>query len=113
MVDMQRRCRFIEVADCPAPRDDEPKKYLGKTRRFESATPHSKRGVVPVDLGQRRAPVDLAILHAIQEVYPGITTHGMRSSFRDWAGDETDHPHATSWKWPWRTRWATKWSGLN
>jgi integrase len=30
-----------------------------------------------------------AVLHALQAVYPSITTHGCRSSFRDWAGDET------------------------
>jgi integrase len=30
-----------------------------------------------------------AVLHALKEVYPAITTHGCRSSFRDWAGDET------------------------
>ncbi|APG08147.1 hypothetical protein BKD09_07385 [Bradyrhizobium japonicum] len=30
-----------------------------------------------------------AVLHALKAVYPAITTHGCRSSFRDWAGDET------------------------
>jgi hypothetical protein len=39
MVNMQRTCGFIEVADDPAPRDGEAKKYLGKTGRFESSTP--------------------------------------------------------------------------
>lgn len=33
-----------------------------------------------------------AVLHALKAVYPGITTHGCRSSFRDWAGDETRFP---------------------
>ncbi|QWG17855.1 integrase arm-type DNA-binding domain-containing protein [Bradyrhizobium sediminis] len=33
-----------------------------------------------------------AVLHALKAVYPGITTHGCRSSFRDWAGDETSTP---------------------
>jgi hypothetical protein len=28
-------------------------------------------------------------LHALKAVYPAMTTHGCRSSFRDWAGDET------------------------
>lgn len=31
-----------------------------------------------------------ALLHALKAVYPSMTTHGCRSSFRDWAGDETD-----------------------
>lgn len=33
-----------------------------------------------------------AVLHALQKVYPDMTTHGCRSSFRDWAGDETSFP---------------------
>ncbi|MDA9532811.1 tyrosine-type recombinase/integrase [Bradyrhizobium sp. CCBAU 25338] len=33
-----------------------------------------------------------AVLHALQKVYPDMTTHGCRSSFRDWAGDETHFP---------------------
>lgn len=31
-----------------------------------------------------------AVLHALKAVYPAMTTHGCRSSFRDWAGDETN-----------------------
>jgi hypothetical protein len=30
-----------------------------------------------------------AVLHPLKAVYPAMTTHGCRSSFRDWAGDET------------------------
>jgi integrase len=30
-----------------------------------------------------------AVLHALKAVYPAMTTHGCRSSFRDWVGDET------------------------
>lgn len=33
-----------------------------------------------------------AVLHALQAVYPAMTTHGCRSSFRDWCGDETSFP---------------------
>ncbi|MET4279616.1 MULTISPECIES: integrase arm-type DNA-binding domain-containing protein [unclassified Bradyrhizobium] len=33
-----------------------------------------------------------AVLHALQKVYPAMTTHGCRSSFRDWCGDETSFP---------------------
>ncbi|WP_035661428.1 site-specific integrase [Bradyrhizobium sp. Ec3.3] len=33
-----------------------------------------------------------AVLHALKDVYPAMTTHGCRSSFRDWAGDETHFP---------------------
>lgn len=31
-----------------------------------------------------------AVLHALKAIYPAMTTHGCRSSFRDWAGDETN-----------------------
>jgi len=30
-----------------------------------------------------------AVLHALKAIYPAMTTHGCRSSFRDWVGDET------------------------
>jgi integrase len=33
-----------------------------------------------------------AILHSLKAIYPRMTTHGCRSSFRDWAGDETGFP---------------------
>lgn len=33
-----------------------------------------------------------AVLHALQKIYPAMTTHGCRSSFRDWCGDETHVP---------------------
>ncbi|HZK82103.1 MAG TPA: hypothetical protein VFC46_13570, partial [Humisphaera sp.] len=33
-----------------------------------------------------------ALNHALARVRPGLTVHGFRSSFRDWIGDETDHP---------------------
>jgi hypothetical protein len=29
------------------------------------------------------------VLHVLKVVCPAMTTHGCRSSFRDWAGDET------------------------
>jgi integrase len=38
----------------------------------------------------REKPLGMnAVLHALKAVYPAMTTHGCRSSFRDWAGDET------------------------
>lgn len=30
-----------------------------------------------------------AVFHAFMAVYPAMTTHGCRSSFRDWEGDGT------------------------
>ncbi|SNT49801.1 Integrase [Tardiphaga sp. OK246] len=33
-----------------------------------------------------------AMAHALKAVAPGYTPHGLRSSFRDWAGDETEFP---------------------
>lgn len=30
-----------------------------------------------------------SVLHTLQKIYPNMTTHGCRSSFRDWCGDET------------------------
>jgi integrase len=56
------------------------------------------KGALPdayVFAGQRSAdhakPLgENAILHALKAIYPAMTTHGCRSSFRDWAGDETN-----------------------
>lgn len=40
----------------------------------------------------REKPLGMnAVLHALKAVYPAITTHGCRSSFRDWVGDETTY----------------------
>jgi integrase len=36
---------------------------------------------------------DMAMLVMLRELQRGITVHGFRSSFRDWAGEETAHPH--------------------
>ncbi len=39
--------------------------------------------------GQSKPLGQNAILHALKAIYPAMTTHGCRSSFRDWVGDET------------------------
>ena len=53
-----------------------------------------------------------AVLHALKAVYSGpITTHGCRSTFRDWAGDETNFPREIA-EWRWRTRSGTSGVGL-
>jgi integrase len=36
---------------------------------------------------------NMAMLMMLRDLQPGVTTHGFRSSFRDWAGEETAHPH--------------------
>jgi integrase len=33
-----------------------------------------------------------AMAHTLKAIAPGYTPHGLRSSFRDWAGDETEYP---------------------
>jgi integrase len=35
---------------------------------------------------------DRTILGTVTSIRPGFTTHGFRSTFRDWAGDCTEHP---------------------
>jgi hypothetical protein len=35
----------------------------------------------------------MAMLMLLRDMRPGATVHGFRSSFRDWAGEETSHPH--------------------
>jgi len=36
---------------------------------------------------------NMAMLMLLRDLHAGITTHGFRSSFRDWAGEATHHPH--------------------
>ena len=44
--------------------------------------------------GERIFPlVDNAMLKLLRVMRPGITTHGMRSSFRDWAAETTNFPN--------------------
>jgi integrase len=49
------------------------------------ALPEAAARVLP-GMGQH------AILKALQRVEPGITAHGFRSTFRDWAADRTNFP---------------------
>ncbi len=35
---------------------------------------------------------NMSLLELLRGVRPGLTTHGFRSSFRDWAGDQTAYP---------------------
>ena len=34
-----------------------------------------------------------AMLHVMQALRPGLTVHGLRSSFKDWASETTHHPN--------------------
>jgi integrase len=37
----------------------------------------------------------MAMLELLKGLRPGLTTHGFRSTFRDWAGDKTEASHET------------------
>jgi integrase len=39
---------------------------------------------------------DMALLMLLRDVHPGITTHGFRSSFKDWATEQTRYPDHAS-----------------
>lgn len=44
-------------------------------------------------MGGRRAPLStMAMLMRVRRLRPGITMHGFRSTFRDWAAEETNYP---------------------
>src|SRR5690606_26595530 len=43
--------------------------------------------------GARGGPMsNMAMLELLRGMRPGLTVHGFRSTFRDWAGDLTHHP---------------------
>jgi integrase len=67
-----------------APRGVAIVKELAATRLNEFVFPGLKRG---------KPLSSLAMLMMLRDMHPGITVHGFRSSFRDWAGEETNAPH--------------------
>lgn len=42
--------------------------------------------------GEPRRLSNMAMLELLRGMRPGLTVHGFRSSFRDWAGETTHHP---------------------
>jgi len=42
--------------------------------------------------GRNRPLDEKAMREILRKIKPGVTVHGFRSTFRDWAGDETDFP---------------------
>ncbi|UPT97830.1 integrase arm-type DNA-binding domain-containing protein [Bradyrhizobium barranii subsp. apii] len=66
--------RAIAILKATIPKDAEPDVYV-------FAGQWSKDHTKPLGMN--------AVLHALKAIYPAMTTHGCRSSFRDWTGDET------------------------
>ena len=67
-----------------APRGVAIVKELVATRLNEFVFPGLKRG---------KPLSSLAMLIMLRDMHPGINVHGFRSSFCDWAGEETNTPH--------------------
>jgi integrase len=42
--------------------------------------------------GRNRPLDEKSMREILRKIKPGVTVHGFRSTFRDWAGDETDFP---------------------
>lgn len=56
------------------------------------AVPGDRKGVIFPGTGRKPAPLTIAApLKLLKELRPGLTVHGFRSTFRDWAGDKTAH----------------------
>src|SRR5262249_11828246 len=54
------------------------------------ALPHHRGLVFP---GRDAAVGESALGRVLRKLAPGVTVHGFRSSFRDWAGESTNFPH--------------------
>jgi hypothetical protein len=57
----------------------------------------------------------MAMLKKLRDMHPSITVHGFRSSFRDWAGEETSTPTTFArphWRTPARTKRMPPTSGV-
>jgi integrase len=47
--------------------------------------------------GKAKAPLsNMAMLELVRGMRPGLTVHGMRSTFKDWASEATNHPNIVS-----------------
>ena len=68
--------RAVSILRAAIPKNASPEAYV-------FAGQWSRNGDKPLGMN--------AVLHALKAVYPAMTTHGCRSSFRDWAGDETTY----------------------
>lgn len=57
------------------------------------AMPHRKGWLFPGESRRKPGPMTIAATHKlVKELRPGLTQHGFRSTFRDWAGDQTAYP---------------------
>lgn len=56
------------------------------------AMPGQHKGVIFPGTGRKPGPLTIAApLKLLKELRAGLTVHGFRSTFRDWAGDQTAH----------------------
>jgi integrase len=56
------------------------------------AMPHREGWLFPGN-GRKPGPLTIAAtLKLLKELRPGLTAHGFRSTFRDWAADQTGYP---------------------
>jgi integrase len=60
--------------------------------RLLNELPRDKSGLVFLGSRYGRPLTDGAMWKLAQELRPGLTVHGLRSTFRDWAGDRTAFP---------------------
>lgn len=68
----------------------------GARRVLDKIRPTTPRRNQLVFEAQRKGVMsNMAMDMLLRDLAPGFTPHGMRSSFRDWAGDETDYARET------------------
>lgn len=69
------------------PLSDQAMKILDEVFRYTGGV-----GVIFPTIDGKRPLSDMAMTMALRDLVPNITVHGFRSTFRDWAGDETEFP---------------------
>jgi integrase len=60
--------------------------------RLLKSLPRDKSDLVFIGSREGRPMTDGAMWKLAQRLRPGLTVHGLRSTFRDWAGDRTNFP---------------------
>ena len=59
--------------------------------------PREKGSLYVFPGGKEKAPLsNMAMLELVRGMRPGLTVHGFRSSFKDWASEATNHPNIVS-----------------
>lgn len=92
-MDLARRMWIIPAERMKAGREHQIPLSPRAAQLAELAASCTSDGLLFTSASTGRPLSDMAMLMLLRDLHPGITTHGFRSTFRDWAAEVTDHPN--------------------